>query len=335
MKTSRLLSSSVAATALAFSTIVAAPGATSAQSPDRAEHGVAAAPDIDGAAVEGHVQQLEDIAKANGGHRAFGSAGHTESLEYIKGKLDEAGFETEIQTFSYGGKTGRNLIADWPGGDTEDVLMVGAHLDGVAEGPGINDNASGSAGILEVALEVSRNEPTGGKNLRFAWWDAEEVGLVGSDHYVSQLSSTERSQINGYYNFDMIASNNAGYFVYDGDDSDGEGAGPGPEGSAEMEQSLVDYFDGVGLTSEGTDFDGRSDYGPFIEAGIASGGTFSGAEGTMTEEQAAKWDGRAGEAYDTCYHRACDTVANLSTTALDKHSDAIAYAVWEQAGFTD
>lgn len=336
MKTSRILSSSVAATALAFSTIAAAPGASSVEAVGQASvpQSVAAAPDIDGAAVAAHAQQLEDIADANGGHRAFGSEGHAASLEYIKGKLDAAGFETEIQTFTYAGQTGRNLVADWPGGDTSDVLMVGAHLDGVTEGPGINDNGSGSAGILEVALEVSRQQPTGGKQLRFAWWDAEEVGLVGSTHYVNSLSSTERSQISGYYNFDMIGSHNAGYFVYDGDDSDGVGAGPGPEGSAAMEQSLVDYFDGAGLGSEGTDFDGRSDYGPFIEAGIPSGGTFSGAEGTMTEEQAQKWDGRAGEAYDTCYHRSCDTVANLNATAMDKHSDAIAHAVWEQAGFT-
>lgn len=330
MKTSRLMSSSAAAAAaIALAGAGLAPGVTAAPAAPAAP---TAAPDIDGAAVTGHLQQLQDIAEANGGHRAFGSTGYTRSLEYIRGRLDAAGFETQVQTFSDNGTTGRNLVADWPGGDTSQTLMVGAHLDGVRSGPGINDNGTGSAATLEVALAIAKAGPTSGKHVRFAWWDAEEIGLVGSTRYVDSLTASERDEISGYYNFDMIGSSNAGFFVYDGDDSDGEGAGPGPQGSAAMETSLTDYFSSVGIDSEGTDFDGRSDYGPFIEAGIPAGGTFSGAEDTMTAAQAQNWDGVAGQPFDTCYHRACDTLEKVDTAALDTHSDAIAAAVWDQAG---
>ncbi|WP_070196557.1 M28 family metallopeptidase [Streptomyces oceani] len=292
----------------------------------------AAAPDISLENVQGHLNEFQQIAEQNGGNRAHGSAGYKASLDYVKGLLDDAGFKTQVQEFTSGGETGYNLIADWPGGNSDDVLMAGAHLDSVSRGAGINDNATGSAGILEVALEVARSDHKPDKHLRFAWWGAEELGLIGSKHYVSELPEAERTKISGYYNFDMIGSPNAGYFLYDGDDSDGTGAGPGPDGSAEMEKVLEDYFGSIDVATRGTDFDGRSDYGPFIQAGIAAGGTFTGAEGRKTAEETELWGGTEGEAYDPCYHSACDDKANVDTTALDRNADAIAYAMWTLGG---
>ena len=166
------------------------------------------------------------------------------------------------------------------------------------------------------------------QHLRFAWWGAEELGLRGSRFYVNNLPADERTKIKAYLNFDMVASPNVGYFVYDSDNSDGVGAGPGPAGSAELERVLQSYFMSIGVPTEGTDFDGRSDYGPFIAVGIPAGGTFTGAEKLKTSAQAQKWGGTAGRAFDSCYHRACDTAANISDTALDRGSDAIAHAVW-------
>ncbi|MFC4062318.1 M20/M25/M40 family metallo-hydrolase [Planomonospora corallina] len=294
----------------------------------------AAAPDISLTAVKSHLSQFQSIATANGGNRAHGRPGYLASVNYIKGLLDGAGFTTTVQSFTYNGATGYNLIADWPGGDPNDVLMVGAHLDSVASGPGINDNGSGSAAILETALEVSRQGLNPAKHLRFAWWGAEELGLRGSRHYVNNLPAAERSKIKGYLNFDMVGSPNAGYFVYDGDDSDGVGAGPGPAGSAQLEKTLQDYFASIGVPTRGTDFDGRSDYGPFISVGIPAGGTFTGAEGVKTSAQATLWGGTAGRAFDPCYHRSCDTTSNISDTALDRNADAIAYAVWTIAAST-
>src|SRR5690606_34049594 len=278
-----------------------------------------------------HLSRLQSIATANGGDRAHGRPGYLASADYVKDLLDAAGYTTTLQPFTHYGATGYNLIADWPGGDPGDVLMVGAHLDSMTGSPGINDHGSGSAALLEVALEVARQGLRPKRHLRFAWWGAEELGLGGSRFYVGGLAAGELSKIGGYLNFDMIASPNAGYFVYEGDDSDRTGAGPGPAGSAELEQVLQSYFAGIGVPTQGSDFDGRSDYGPFIKAGVPAGGLFTGAEGIKTTAQAKLWGGTAGQPFDPCYHRSCDTTANISDIALDRNADAIAHAVWTLA----
>ena len=218
--------------------------------------------------------------------------------------------------------TDTNVIAETKKGDPNNVVMVGAHLDSVPAGPGINDNGSGTAAILETALQIG-NFPVKNK-VRFGFWAAEEIGLLGSDQYVEGLSAAERDRIRLYLNFDMVASPNYAYKVYDGDDSDATGAPAGPPGSAQIENQLTSFFDSRGLGHVGTDFDGRSDYGPFIAAGIPAGGIFTGAEGIKTAAEAALFGGTAGVAYDVCYHQACDTIANVNSTALDVNSDAIA-----------
>ncbi|MFF7450563.1 MULTISPECIES: M28 family peptidase [unclassified Streptomyces] len=276
----------------------------------------AAAPDIPVANVKAHLTQLQSIATANGGNRAHGRAGYKASLDYVKAKLDAAGYTTVIQQFTSSGRVGYNLIADWPGGDANRVVMAGSHLDSVTSGAGINDNGSGSAAVLETALAVSRAgyQPT--KHLRFAWWGAEELGLVGSRYYVNNLSSTNRAKISGYLNFDMIGSPNPGYFVYDDDPA--------------IEKTFKDYFTGLGVPTEiETEGDGRSDHAPFKSAGVPVGGLFTGASRTKTAAQAAKWGGTSGQAFDRCYHSSCDTTSNINDTALNRNSDALAYAVWE------
>jgi aminopeptidase S len=288
-----------------------------------------AAPDISLTNVKAHLSQLQSIANANGGNRAHGRPGFRASLDYVKGKLDAAGYQTSVQSFSRSGATGYNLIADWPGGDTDDTLMTGAHLDSVTAGPGINDNGSGTAAILETALAVARENYQPDRHLRFAWWGAEELGLVGSTYYVNNLPSSERSKITGYLNFDMVGSPNPGYFAYDGDGSSGSG---GPAGSAEIEQVLRSYFSSINVPVQDTAFDGRSDYGPFIRVGIPAGGLFTGAEGRKTSQQAQLWGGQAGVAFDRCYHASCDTTSNIDDTALDRNADAIAHAVWTLGG---
>ncbi|MEU9577447.1 M28 family metallopeptidase [Streptomyces chilikensis] len=223
-------------------------------------------------------------------------------------------------------RTTHNVTAETRGGDPSRTVVLGAHLDSVPEGPGINDNGSGSAGLLEVALELARAEHRPAQRVRFAWWSAEEFGLLGSTAYVNGLSADRRRDIRLYLNFDMIASPNHALFVYDGDDSDGVGAGPGPAGSAQLERQITGFLDRRGLPHLGTDFTGRSDYGPFVEAGIPSGGAFTGAEGIKTREEAALFGGEAGKAYDPCYHQACDTLDNISRAALDVNIDVIAHA---------
>ncbi|MFJ7158430.1 M28 family metallopeptidase [Streptomyces sp. NPDC101118] len=278
-------------------------------------------PDIPLANVKAHLSQLQTIATNNGGNRAHGRTGYKASIDYVKAKLDAAGYTTTLQTFTSSGATGYNLIADWPGGDPNSVLMAGSHLDSVSSGPGINDNGSGSAAVLETALAVSRAglQPT--KHLRFGWWGAEELGLVGSKYYVNQLPGTERAKISGYLNFDMIGSPNPGYFVYDDDPT--------------IEQTFKTYFAGIGVPTEiETEGDGRSDHASFKNVGIAVGGLFTGASNTKTSAQAQKWGGTAGQAFDRCYHSSCDTTSNINDTALDRNSDAVAYAIWNLGAST-
>ncbi len=222
-----------------------------------------------------------------------------------------------------------NLLAETPRGKKKgEAIVVGAHLDSVVDGPGINDNGSGTSAILEIAEQLAK--PKFAKHLqrpvRFAFFGAEENGLLGSEHYVASLDEDELSKIYANLNFDMLGSPNYVRFVYDGDGSDTPAAGPA--GSAEIEDVFTDYFAKRGLATEPTAFNGRSDYGPFIAAGIPAGGLFSGAEGVKTDAQAAVYGGTAGQAYDPCYHQACDTISNLSTTALYELGDAAAHATF-------
>ena len=226
-------------------------------------------------------------------------------------------------------RTTRNVIAETPGGRADNVVMAGGHLDSVLEGPGINDNGTGAAALLEVGLKLADERVK--NKVRLAFWGAEEAGLLGSEYYVGQLSFEQQVDIALYLNFDMIGSPNFARFVYDGDDSDAMGAGAGPFGSAQIEDLFTGYFDSKSLPSEGTDFSGRSDYGPFIAVGIPSGGLFTGAEGIKTPEQAAKYGGTAGIAYDPCYHSVCDTLGNVNRTALNQNSDAVAFAIGRYA----
>ncbi|MFJ9797988.1 M28 family metallopeptidase [Streptomyces sp. NPDC101145] len=221
----------------------------------------------------------------------------------------------------------RNVIAETQRGNAANTVMLGSHLDSVTAGPGINDNGSGSAGLLDVALKFAKYKDKTSNKVRFAWWGAEENGLLGSEYYVGALDDLGRKEIKLYLNFDMIASPNYGLFVYDGDNSDGVGAPAGPAGSAQLERDINAFLDKKGHPHEGTDFTGRSDYGPFIEVGIPSGGTFTGAEGIKTAKQAEKFGGTAGMAYDPCYHAACDDLDNISMAAFDVNIDVIANAV--------
>ena len=182
--------------------------------------------------------------------------------------------------------TARNVVADR--GTTGRVLILGAHLDSVAAGPGINDNATGVAGLIEIAKAVRRRAPD--VRVRFAFWGAEEFGLHGSRAYVQSLSPAERARVVGYLNFDMLGSRRFVRGVY---------AGP-------FAATFSTYFRRRGLSSRTIDIEGRSDHAPFQQAGIATGGLYAGG--------------------DACYHRACDRVASVNLRGLGELADAAAHA---------
>ncbi len=193
-----------------------------------------------------------------------------------------------------------NVIAELPGANDDNVVMAGAHLDSVLAGPGINDNGSGSAAILETAVQLAKLKPE--NTVRFAWWGAEESGLVGSTNYVNGLSQAEKDRIALYLNFDMIGSPNYIQMVYDSDESGFEAPVPVPPGSIAIEDLFESFYTLSDEPYDDAEFSGRSDYQAFINNGIAAGGLFTGAEVPKTAEQQAIWGGTTGAQYDPCYH---------------------------------
>jgi len=223
-------------------------------------------------------------------------------------------------------RTDYNVIAELEGKNPDNVVMAGAHLDSVIEGPGINDNGSGSAALLETALMMANLNPE--NTIRFGWWAGEEQGLVGSTDYVEGLSQAELDRIALYMNYDMVASPNYIFMVYDADEStfpapDGVTI---PAGSEAIEDLYESYYTWIDEPYDDTEFSGRSDYQAFIDNDIPSGGLFTGAEEIKTAEQQAIWGGVAGEQFDPCYHEACDTIDNLDLHAFEVNSDLIAFA---------
>ncbi len=216
----------------------------------------------------------------------------------------------------YGTFTDRFLpqvIAETKDGDPNHVVVVGAHLDSVPAGPGINDDGSGTATLLAEAQEIADGHYNLRNKIRFAWWGAEEEGLIGSSYYAHNLSQAEVDKIDVMLDYDMLSSPNYVRFVYDGDGNAEPGNPAGPEGSGKVEQVFDDWFQAQGLASERVPFDGRSDYVGFTDRGIPAGGVFAGAEGAKTAEEEAVYGGAAGSWYDPCYHQLCDNLITVLT----------------------
>ena len=185
-------------------------------------------------------------------------------------------------------RVAHNVIAETPGGDGESVVMAGGHLDSVRGGPGINDNGSGAATLIEAAEAIGPNPP--GSRVRLAFWGAEELGLLGSRHYVSSLDRAERRQISAYINFDMVGSSNAVTELY-------------ADGDADLARVLRRA---AGRSLGTVEAGGSSDHAQFAAAGIAVNGLYTGADER----------GPGGRPRDPCYHLACDTAARVNGPVL-------------------
>lgn len=200
-----------------------------------------------------------------------------------------------------------NIIAQTVEGDPDNCVMLGGHSDSVTEGPGINDDGSGSLTLLEVATQLTKFSVN--NCVRFAWWAGEEEGLLGSDYYVDVLPLEENLKIRLFMDYDMMGSPNFAYQIYNATNA------ANPTGSEELRELYVDWYTQQGLNFTFIPFDGRSDYDAFIRNGIPGGGIATGAEGIKTEEEEVMFGGKAGEWYDPCYHQLCDDVGNVNSTA--------------------
>lgn len=201
----------------------------------------------------------------------------------------------------------KNVLAQTTQGDGNNCVMLGGHSDSVSEGPGINDDGSGSISVLEIAVQLAKFRVN--NCVRFAWWSAEEEGLLGSNAYAQSLSPKENKKVRLFMDLDMMASPNYAYQIYNATNAEN------PTGSEELRDLYADWYASQGLNYTFTPFDGRSDYVGFIQNGIPAGGFATGAEQLKTEEEAEMFGGKAGIAYDPNYHQIGDDLSNVDAEA--------------------
>ena len=289
-----------------------------------------------GAGASEHLRTLQRIADDNGGNRACPGPGYEASVHYVAETLSAAGYDVSTPAYPLpkrrrrrnGETCCRNVISQTRTGDVRRVVMLGAHLDSVRKGPGINDNGSGVAALLEIATRLSGSPPVRNA-VRFAFWGSEEDDMVGSTYYVDTLSRADRDDILLYLNLDMLASPNPGYFVLGGEGK--SRAQRGPPGSAQVVCLLVEQLAATGVVARTVPLDRESDYAPFIDSGIPSAGAWTGDRETKTRKQAQRWGGRAGHLFDPHYHTGRDRLDTLDSTALDHFTRAVAGVVGHAA----
>jgi aminopeptidase S len=278
-----------------------------------------------------HLAALQRIADENGGNRACPSPGYEASVRYVSGVLGAAGYDISTPRYPLPKRRRRpgetsccNVLAQTRTGDPARVVVIGAHLDSVRRGPGINDNGSGVSALLEIATRLGASPPIRNA-VRFAFWGSEEDDMAGSTHYVRTMSRSDLEDLMLYINVDMIASSNAGYFVQGGEGKSRKKFGP--PGSAQVAVVLVEQLAAAGVVARTVAFDGESDFAPFINAGIPSGGVMTGDRQKKTEKQALRWGGKAGERFDPQYHTPRDRIDKLDLVAMDRFTRALAGAV--------
>lgn len=263
-------------------------------------HGTMGVPEDDHVATFGiDLDEAEPIIKK----LKDGSA--VDAIAYIDG---------EVQTI-----VTDNIVIQTAEGDPDNCVMLGAHSDSVSEGPGINDDGSGSLSLIEIATALTKFSVN--NCVRFGWWSGEEEGLLGSNYYASTLPDEENIKIRLFMDYDMLASPNFAYQIYNATNDES------PTGSEELRNLYVDWYEAHDLNYTFIPFDGRSDYDGFIRAGIPAGGIATGAEGVKTKEEVELFGGKDGEWYDPCYHQLCDNVGNNNMTAWELNTKLVAHSV--------
>jgi Zn-dependent M28 family amino/carboxypeptidase len=229
----------------------------------------------------------------------------------------------------------RNVVAQNKTGDTKNLVLAGAHLDSTPRSPGINYDGSAVAALLETAAVLGA-QPEITNAVRFVFWGSEEEG---STKYVRGLAPDQLDDIALYLGLDALASPNAGYFTFDGDQS----GQPNPDiplqtvpaGSAGVERTLAGYLNLGGVRPADMPLSRTADYAPFLAAGIPIGGLTAGWSQRKTEVQARLWGGQAGVAFDPNYNTARDNIDTIDRKALSVMGQALAFAVGTYAQSVD
>ncbi|MFF3215418.1 M20/M25/M40 family metallo-hydrolase [Streptomyces sp. NPDC002886] len=284
-------------------------------------------------AVAGKLEAFESIARAHGDTRASGTPGYAASLDYVRGELEKAGLHPQEATTTtpegrFKGRTTTSLTADIPS-TSEQVLLVGAHLDSVQAGPGINDNATGVTALLALAAHAQEQHWKPRSTVRLAFWGDEEQGLLGSTGW---LAAHGREHLRGYVNIDMIGAKDGTFRI---SDSDGHGFAElpaaqrdalakldvprPPAGSAALSHELEHALDRRALPREPDEVDYMStDSAPFIATGIPT------ADITSVHSSV---DDKGVLTYAPCYHQKCDTLDKVDVPRTAQAARSLSDAV--------
>jgi Zn-dependent M28 family amino/carboxypeptidase len=229
----------------------------------------------------------------------------------------------------------RNVVAQTKAGDAKNVVVAGAQLDSTPHSPGINDNGSGVAALLEVASALGP-QPNIANAVRFVFWGSEAEGPT---KYVGGLTPDQLDDIALYVGADALGSPNAGYFTYDGDQSGQPNPDIPPQsvpgGSAGIERTLAAYLNLGGARPADMPLSRTANYSAFLAAGIPVGGLTTGTSQRKTEVQARLWGGQAGVAFDPNYHTPRDNLDNIDRKALSVMGQALAFAIGTYAQAVD
>jgi len=215
-----------------------------------------------------------------------------------------------------------NVFCETKGGDGKKTMVVGAHLDGVPEGPGINDNGSGSATVLEIAIQVHKSGLQLENKILFAWWGAEEIGLLGSRYFVNDLIANPNPSrtVLLNLNFDMLGSPNYNRQLGNGNTT----FGTSTNGSVAIHKLFQQSFESRNLAFQFVGLTGGSDFFPFTQAGFPAGALMTGAGGIKQVSEVEIFGGIANTPYDSCYHLYCDLVTNVNQQAIGEMSQVAA-----------
>jgi hypothetical protein len=124
-----------------------------------------------------------------------------EARTYLSATLTRLGLEPKRHDYS---ATGENIYAILPAGKPNaETVVLGAHYDSVTGAPGANDDGSGVAAVLGVALELSRVQPRS-RDIMIVFFDEEERGLLGSKAFAQKLKD-ENVNVHSVHTIDQLA----------------------------------------------------------------------------------------------------------------------------------
>ncbi|ASN03796.1 M20/M25/M40 family metallo-hydrolase [Virgibacillus necropolis] len=162
-----------------------------------------------------HVYHLSEVI----GSRGAGTEGELQTVEYLEDQFESFGYE-DVNVYEFTFESGGEEITSYnveavkepmKNHDTGQAIIVGSHHDSVPWGQGANDDASGTAALLEMA-RVFANTPTD-TTIKFVAFGAEEYGLWGSRKYAAAMTPGEVENTVAQFQMDMVGSADAGDLV--------------------------------------------------------------------------------------------------------------------------